>query len=82
MILWSLVVSGNEATVSERFTELLDAGLDDLTVPLAPTADAGDDDEQARLTHPIGRDKVARSVIVAHNLNSKATLTLGFPVVS
>ena len=51
------------------------AGLDDLTVPLAPTADAVDDDEQARLTHPIGRDKVARSVIVAHNLNSKATLT-------
>ena len=50
-----LGISGNEATLAARFTELLAAGLDDLTVSLAPTADAVDDDEQARLTHSIGR---------------------------
>ena len=56
MILWSLVVSGSEATVSARFTELLAAGLDELMVSLVTTAGAGgDDDEQARLAHLIGR---------------------------
>lgn len=74
MILWGLVISGNEATVAARFTELLNAGLNDLTVTLGPTADAVDDDEQARLTHSIGRYKVARSVIVDHNLDSKSAL--------
>ena len=36
----SLVVSGNEATVAARFTELLAAGLDELMVSLVPTAGA------------------------------------------
>ena len=50
----SLVVSGNEATVAARFTELLAAGLDEIMVSLVPTAGGGDD-EQARLMHLIGR---------------------------
>jgi hypothetical protein len=49
-----LVIWGNEATVAARFTELLDAGLDELMVSLVPTAGV-DDDEQARLAHLIGR---------------------------
>jgi hypothetical protein len=51
----SLVISGNEATVAARLTELLAAGLDELMVSLVPTAGAGGDDEQERLTHLIGR---------------------------
>jgi F420-dependent oxidoreductase-like protein len=51
----SLVISGNEAAVAARFTELLAAGLDELVVSLVPTTGAGDDDEHARLAHLIGR---------------------------
>jgi alkanesulfonate monooxygenase SsuD/methylene tetrahydromethanopterin reductase-like flavin-dependent oxidoreductase (luciferase family) len=53
----SLVVSGNEAKVAARLTELLEAGLDELMVSLVPTLGAGDrdNDEQARLAHLIGR---------------------------
>jgi alkanesulfonate monooxygenase SsuD/methylene tetrahydromethanopterin reductase-like flavin-dependent oxidoreductase (luciferase family) len=36
----SLIVSGNEATVTERLTELLAAGLDELMVTLVPIKDA------------------------------------------
>jgi alkanesulfonate monooxygenase SsuD/methylene tetrahydromethanopterin reductase-like flavin-dependent oxidoreductase (luciferase family) len=50
----SLVISGNEATVAARFTELLAAGLDELMVALVPTKDTGDD-EQRLLMHLIGR---------------------------
>lgn len=50
----SLVVSGTEAAVAARFTELLAAGLDELMVSLVPTSDDGDD-ELARLAHLIGR---------------------------
>jgi F420-dependent oxidoreductase-like protein len=50
----SLVISGNEATVAARFTELLAAGLDELMVALVPTKDAGDD-EQSQLMHLIGQ---------------------------
>jgi hypothetical protein len=50
----SLVVSGTEAAVAARFTELLAAGLDELMVSLVPTSDEGDD-EHARLAHLIGR---------------------------
>jgi F420-dependent oxidoreductase-like protein len=49
----SLVISGNEATVAARFTELLAAGLDELNVGLVPITDAGD--EQSRLMHLIGQ---------------------------
>jgi F420-dependent oxidoreductase-like protein len=49
----SLVISGNEATVAARFTELLAAGLDELNVALVPVTDAGD--EQSRLMHLIGK---------------------------
>jgi len=49
----SLVISGNEATVAARFTELLAAGLDELNVALVPIIDAGD--EQLRLMHLIGQ---------------------------
>jgi F420-dependent oxidoreductase-like protein len=49
----SLVISGNEATVAARFTELLAAGLDELNVALVPITDAGD--EQSRLMHLIGQ---------------------------
>lgn len=48
----SLVISGNEATVAARFTELLGAGLDELMVALVPITDA--DDEHSRLMHLIG----------------------------
>jgi F420-dependent oxidoreductase-like protein len=56
----SLVVSGIEATVAARLTELLAAGVDELMVSLVPTAGAGgrdddDDVEHARLAHLIGR---------------------------
>ena len=33
----NLVISGDEATVSSRFTDLLAAGLDELMVSLVPT---------------------------------------------
>jgi len=49
----SLIVSGNEATVVARFTELLAAGLDELMVTLVPIKDAVD--EQTRLMHLIGQ---------------------------
>ena len=49
----SLVISGNEATVAARFTELLAAGLDELNVALVPITDAND--EQSRLMHLIGQ---------------------------
>jgi hypothetical protein len=50
-----LVVSGKEATVAARFTELLAAGLDELMVSLVPTvsAESNDAGEQARLAHII-----------------------------
>jgi F420-dependent oxidoreductase-like protein len=49
----SLIVSGNEATVTAQFTELLAAGLDELYVGLVPITDA--DNEQSRLVHLIGQ---------------------------
>jgi alkanesulfonate monooxygenase SsuD/methylene tetrahydromethanopterin reductase-like flavin-dependent oxidoreductase (luciferase family) len=55
----SLVISGNEAVVAARFTELLEAGLDEITISLVSTTDEGghddDDDEHARLANLIGR---------------------------
>ena len=49
----SLIVSGNEATVAARFTELLAAGLDELMVTLVPIKDTVDD--LTRLMHLIGQ---------------------------
>ena len=37
-----LVISGNEAAVAARFTELLEAGLDELMVSIVPTAGEGE----------------------------------------
>lgn len=47
----SLVISGNEDTVTARFSELLASGLDELMVNLLPIKDT--DDEQLRLVHSI-----------------------------
>ena len=49
----SLIVSGNEATVTERLTELLAAGLEELMVTLVPIKDAVD--ELTRLMYLIGQ---------------------------
>ena len=49
----SLIVSGNEDTVTAQFTELLAAGLDELMVTLVPIKDAVD--EFTRLMHLIGQ---------------------------
>jgi F420-dependent oxidoreductase-like protein len=49
----SLIVSGNEATVAARLTELLAEGLDELMVTLVPIKDAPD--ELTRLMHLIGQ---------------------------
>jgi len=49
----NLVISGNEAAVAARFTELLAAGLDELNVALVPITDVGD--EQSRLMYLIGQ---------------------------
>lgn len=51
----SLVISGNEATVSGRLCELLEAGLDELLVTLVPVSEVGEDKQQARLMDLIGR---------------------------
>jgi alkanesulfonate monooxygenase SsuD/methylene tetrahydromethanopterin reductase-like flavin-dependent oxidoreductase (luciferase family) len=50
----SLIVSGNEATVAERLTELLAAGLDELMITLVPIKDEAVD-ELTRLMHLIGQ---------------------------
>ena len=56
-LLDNLVVSGNEATVAARLTELLGAGLDELMVSPVPGTGTGEDEQrqQARLIHLIGR---------------------------
>jgi hypothetical protein len=51
----TLLISGNEATVSARLSELLEAGLDELLVTLAPVSDTAEDEQQARLMHLVGR---------------------------
>ena len=51
----SLVISGDESTITARLTELLSAGLDELMVSLVLTTGADDDEEQTRLMHLIGR---------------------------
>jgi alkanesulfonate monooxygenase SsuD/methylene tetrahydromethanopterin reductase-like flavin-dependent oxidoreductase (luciferase family) len=50
----NLVISGNEATVSARFTDLLVAGLDELMVSLVPTTSTVEE-EQTRLMNLIGQ---------------------------
>jgi F420-dependent oxidoreductase-like protein len=50
----SLIVSGNEATVAERLTELLAAGLDELMITLVLIKDEAVD-ELTRLMHLIGQ---------------------------
>ena len=50
----NLVISGNEATVSARFTGLMAAGLDELMVSLVPTTSTVEE-EQTRLMNLIGQ---------------------------
>ena len=50
----NLVISGNETTVSARFTDLLAAGLDELMVSLVPTTSTVEE-EQTRLMNLIGQ---------------------------
>jgi hypothetical protein len=51
----NLVISGNETTVAARLTELLGTGIDELMVSLVPITDAGEDEQQTKLMHLIGR---------------------------
>jgi hypothetical protein len=51
----TLLISGNEAMVSSRLCELLEAGLDELLVTLAPVVDTAEDEQRARLMHLVGR---------------------------
>jgi F420-dependent oxidoreductase-like protein len=50
----TLLISGNEAMVSARLRELLEAGLDELLVTLVPVSDTAEDEQQARLMHLLG----------------------------
>ena len=50
----NLVISGNEATVSAQFTELMEAGLDELMISLVPTT-VKVEEEQTRLINLIGQ---------------------------
>jgi hypothetical protein len=50
----TLLISGNEATVSARLRELLEAGLDELLITLVPVSDTAEEEQQARLMHLIG----------------------------
>jgi len=49
----SLVVSGDEAAIASRLTELLAAGLDEVLVMHVPVADP--EGEQARLVRLLGQ---------------------------
>jgi alkanesulfonate monooxygenase SsuD/methylene tetrahydromethanopterin reductase-like flavin-dependent oxidoreductase (luciferase family) len=51
----TLLISGNEATVSARLRELLVAGLDELLVTLVPVSNTSEDEQQMRLMHLVGR---------------------------
>jgi F420-dependent oxidoreductase-like protein len=51
----TLLISGNEATVSARLRELLGAGLDELLVTLVPVSDTAEDEQQTRLMNLVGR---------------------------
>jgi F420-dependent oxidoreductase-like protein len=51
----TLLISGNEATVSARLRELLGAGLDELLVTLTPVSDTTEDEQQTRLMNLVGR---------------------------
>ena len=53
----ALLVSGNEATISARLRELLEAGLDELLVTLAPVSEAGGD-EAAGETNAFNRSTI------------------------
>lgn len=50
----TLLISGNEATISVRLRELLAAGLDELLVTLVPVSDTAEDEQQARVMHLVG----------------------------
>jgi F420-dependent oxidoreductase-like protein len=51
----TLLISGNEATVSAQLRERLEAGLDELLVTLVPVSDTDVDEQQVLLMHLVGR---------------------------
>jgi F420-dependent oxidoreductase-like protein len=51
----NLVISGNEATVAGRFTEVLGTGISELMVSLVPITAADEDEQRAQLMHLISR---------------------------
>jgi hypothetical protein len=51
----NLVISGNEATVAGRFTEVLGTGINELMVSLVPVTAADEDEQRALLMHLISR---------------------------
>jgi F420-dependent oxidoreductase-like protein len=51
----TLLISGNEATVSAQLRKLLEAGLDELLVTVVPVSDTAEDEQRARLMHLVGR---------------------------
>jgi alkanesulfonate monooxygenase SsuD/methylene tetrahydromethanopterin reductase-like flavin-dependent oxidoreductase (luciferase family) len=51
----SLVISGNETTITARLTELLKTSIDELMVSLVPIAGTGVDEQQVRLMQLIGQ---------------------------
>jgi F420-dependent oxidoreductase-like protein len=51
----TLLISGNETMVSARLRELLEAGLDELLVTLAPVSDITEDEQRARLMLLVGK---------------------------
>jgi alkanesulfonate monooxygenase SsuD/methylene tetrahydromethanopterin reductase-like flavin-dependent oxidoreductase (luciferase family) len=51
----NLVISGNEATVAERLTEVLGTGIDELMISLVPITVANEDEQRAQLMHLISR---------------------------
>ena len=50
----TLLISGNETTVSSRLRELLEAGLDELLITLALISDTAEDEQQARVLYLVG----------------------------
>jgi alkanesulfonate monooxygenase SsuD/methylene tetrahydromethanopterin reductase-like flavin-dependent oxidoreductase (luciferase family) len=50
----TLLISGNDATVSARLREFLEAGLDELLVTLAPISETAEDEQQTQLMHLMG----------------------------
>jgi hypothetical protein len=51
----SLVIPGNETTITARLTELLKTSIHELMVSLVPIVGTGEDEQQVRLMQLIGQ---------------------------